>query len=340
MNALMRDFVANEHPVPASAPAPVRNYLEQSSVLPSWADPAMIKAGEEVFWRFGPRIILILTCYALPFCYLGRNGVPVLALTNRLSSNPKRRIIETAQLVVDCLQAGGLTTAGGRGRLSIQKVRLMHAAIRRLAPIAPTYKPEYGLPVNQEDLAGTLMSFSWITLDGLAKLDVPLSDNDQRAYVHCWNIVGHLLGVHDDLLPGNQTEAKALSNAIATHQFGPTQEGKDLESALIDMMGHVLPGNVFDRVPALMTRYFLGKEWAEWLGVQEGFLAELAAAPLRIFGLEFGGLIENSSHVAALAQRVGELLINSLVYVERGGNRPSFAIPTDLKQQWGVNWTA
>jgi hypothetical protein len=340
MNALMRDFVANEHPVPANLPGPVRSYLEQSSILPSWADPAMIKAGENVFWRFGPRIILILTCYSLPFCYLGRNGVPVLALTNRLGSNPKRRIVETAQMVVDCLQTGGLTTADGRGRLSIQKVRLMHAAIRRLAPTAPTYKPEYGTPVNQEDLAGTLASFSWITLDGLSKLDVPLSDDDQRAYLHCWNIVGHLLGVHDDLLPANPADAKALSDAIAAHQFGPTQDAKDLQSALLDMMAHILPGDIFDRVPRLMTRYFLGKQWAEWLGVEESFLAGLVAAPLRLFGHEFGGAIEDSSKLAAVAQRVGELLINSLMYVERGGNRPSFAIPTELKQQWGVSWTS
>ena len=51
MNALMRNFVANEHPVPANLPAPIRHYLEQSSQLPDWADPAMINAGEDVFWR-------------------------------------------------------------------------------------------------------------------------------------------------------------------------------------------------------------------------------------------------------------------------------------------------
>jgi hypothetical protein len=216
----------------------------------------------------------------------------------------------------------------------------MHAAIRRLAPIAPSYKPEYGIPVNQEDLAGTLMSFSWITLDGLEKLNVPLSDSDQRAYLHCWNVVGHLLGVQDDLLPASQADAKALSDAIAAHQFGPTQDAKDLQAALLGMMEHILPGDLFDRVPSLMTRYFLGKERAEWLGIEEGFLARLAAAPLRLFGQEFGGALEDSGKLAAVAQRMGELLINSMMYVERGGNRPTFAIPRQLKQQWGVNWTS
>src|ERR1039458_9425806 len=165
MNSLMQSFVANEHPVPAGLPVPVQRYLEQATVLPPWADSARIAAGEDLFWRFGPRVVLTLICYSLPFCYLGRNGVPVLALTNRLSSNPTRRIVETAQMVVDVMQKGGLTADGGRGRLTIQKVRLMHATIRRLAPTAPTWKNDFGLPVNQEDLVGTMLAFSWIAVD-------------------------------------------------------------------------------------------------------------------------------------------------------------------------------
>jgi len=340
MNALMRDFVANEHPVPVNLPDPIRRYLEQSHSLPAWADLDKIRAGEDVFWRFGPRIILILTCYSLPFCYLGQHGVPVLALTNRLSSNPKRRIVETAQMIVDVLQQGGLTSPGGRGLLTIQKVRLMHAAIRHLAPGSPSYKSEFGLPVNQEDLLGTMLSFSWIGVDGLDKIGVKLTPEDQEAYIHCWNIVGHLLGIHDELLPSNVTQAKMLADGIAAHQFGPTEEGKALTSALVEMMAHVLPGNVFDRVPALMIRYFLGQQWAAWLGIEGGALAGVVAEPLRILGVQFGGVLEDSKTIAGIAERMGKLLIESIVYVERGGNRPSFTIPGDLRQQWGVNWTS
>src|ERR1035441_4927101 len=61
MNTLISGFVANEHPVPDNLPVPVSNYLLQSIELHSWADPQLIKTGEDVFWRFGPSIILILT---------------------------------------------------------------------------------------------------------------------------------------------------------------------------------------------------------------------------------------------------------------------------------------
>jgi hypothetical protein len=340
MNSLMSGFVANEHPVPDNLPAPVRNYLLQSVELPGWASPELIKLGEDLFWRFGPRIILILTCYSLPFCYLGRNGVPVLAMTNRLSSNSRRRIIETAQMVVDCMSAGGLTSPGGRGRLTIQKVRLMHATIRRLAPAAPSWKPDYGLPVNQEDLAGTLMAFSHIVLDGLEKLGVELTDQDRMGYLHCWSVIGHLLGVHDNLLPGNPSQAKALAGAIAAHQFGPTKEGKDLTTALVDMLANILPGDVFQKMPAIMLRFFLGMEWAEWLGVHEGLLAELAAQPIRLGGLTFGSMTEDSKALGNIAEKMAQLLIGSIMFVGRGGNRPSFGIPTELREVWGVNWTS
>lgn len=324
MNALMNGFVANEHPLPADLPAPVRDYLLKSIELPPWADPALIKVGEDVFWRFGPQIILILTCYSLPFCYLGRNGVPVLAMTNRLASNPTRRIAETAQMVVDCMSAGGLTSPGGRGRLTIQKVRLMHATIRRLAPNSPSWKAEYGLPVNQEDLAGTLMSFSYIALDGLAKLGVDLTDLDRQAYIHCWNVVGHMLGIRDELLPANPAEAKALAGAIAAHEFGPTQAGQELTKALADMLAHILPGDVFDKIPAIMIRFFLGKEWAGWLGVHEGLLAELGGQSARLFGRAFGNVTEDSKAVGGIAEKASKLLIGSLIFVERGGNRSQF----------------
>ena len=340
MNDLMRSLVVNEYPVPEDVSPLVHAYLQQSRELPSWADPALIQAGEQVFWRFGPRLILILSCYALPFCYLGRNGAPVLAMTNRLISNPTRRIVETAQLVVDVMQPGGLTSPNGRGRLTIQKVRLMHAAIRRLAPQSPEWKEEFGLPVNQEDLAGTLMSFSWISIDGLTKLGIDLSDRDKEGYIHCWNVVGYLLGVHEDLLPADVAAAKGLSDAIAAHEFGPSPSGQMLSSSLNQMIANILPGNVFDRAPDLLNRFFLGDQGADWLGLKPASHAALAVSPLRIAGKVLGDAVASSSAIQLMAEQVGKLLIGAILLCERGTSRPAFSIPTELQQTWGVNWTA
>src|SRR3954470_3813794 len=248
VNELMKTLITNEFPEPATLPPSVRSYLEDTDRLPDWANPELIAAGERVFWRYGPKLVLIFHCYALPFDYLGRNGVQVLALTTRLLSNPSRRILEVSQFLVDIMQAGGLTAPGGRGRRAIQKVRLMHAAVRKLAAESPDWKREFGLPVNQEDLAGTLMSFSWVVMDGLDKLGVSLSKSDREAYLHCWLVAGHLLGIRADLLPPDVESAGALSAAIARRQFGPTPEGQQMTKALVQMMADTLPGDVFRNV--------------------------------------------------------------------------------------------
>jgi hypothetical protein len=338
VNSLMRTLTMNEYAAAADVPAVVAEYLKQTESLPAWADVEMIKAGEDVFWRFGPELILILTCYSLPFCYLGRNGVPVLALTSRLMSNPERRVLETAQMVVDVMQAGGLTTDQGRGRRTIQKVRLMHAAVRLLAPKSPEWKTAYGLPVNQEDLAGTLMAFSWVALDGLKKLGLELSADDQEAYLHCWRLVGAMLGLRDEMLPANMQAAATLVSTISRREFAASEYGVEMTAALTKMLADIIPGNLFRQTPKLMIRYFLGETWAKWLGAEESWWVDAAVAPLKFLGLERSDILNDSGAMRQLAQHAGKLIVGSVVLVERAGNRPSFSIPTELKQQWGVNW--
>ena len=76
----------------------------------------------------------------------------------------------------------------------------MHAAVRHLVRASAAYDPEWGVPVNQEDLAGTLLTFSVVVLDALAKLGTTFSDEDADAYFHSWNCVGHVLGVDRRLI--------------------------------------------------------------------------------------------------------------------------------------------
>jgi hypothetical protein len=338
VNGVMRNLVENDFAVPETLPAGVRNYLQNTDELPSWADEKKIAAGQQVFWKYGPRLILILHCYSLPFCYVARKGVQVLWLTSRLTGNASRRIIETAQMLVDVMQPGGLSSPAGRGRRTLQKVRLMHAAVRHLAARSPAWRTEFDLPVNQEDLAGTLISFSWITIDGLKKIGIEISHEDQEAYLHCWQVIGHQLGIRDDMIPADMSSAEALTESFARRQFAPCAEGQGMTRALIETMQYALPGNLLDAVPALFIRYFLGRDHAAMIGVEEGKLSDVVALPFRMGGIAMSDLMRNCPAISELAVKAGQLLINSLVFIERGGNRPAFTIPTELKQQWGVNW--
>ena len=254
-------------------------------------------------------------------------------------------VLIAAFFVLDVMSPGGLTTGEGRALRTIQKVRLMHAAVRHLVKQYPGWKSEFGLPVNQEDLTGTLMAFSWISLDGLRRIGVSLTQEEWDAYLHCWQIVGHQLGIRDDMIPADNSSAAELCAAIARRQFGACPEGQLMTKALIESVQYQLPGNLFDDAPGLLIRYFLGEEHAGMLGVQKTLLERsglrsILTLPLNVGGEVLTDLVHDSPAVAELAEKVGKVLINSIVLVQRGGNRPTFTIPTELKEQWGVNWTS
>jgi hypothetical protein len=340
VNLLMRHLVMNEYPIPEALPPLVRKYLDQTDDLPDWADLARIEAGGRVFMRYGTRLVVILHCYSLPFCYLACHGAQVLNLTDRLESNPTRRILETAQLLVDVMQPGGLAGRLGRGRRTIQKVRLMHAAVRRLSRAAPSWNAAWGVPINQEDLAGTLMSFSWVGLDGLKKLGVELSADDREAYLHCWNVAGWLLGIRRELLPRDEARATDLVQAVGRHQFGPSEAGRDLTAALVKHTAYHLPGNVFEHLAPVMIRYFVGEQHASWLGLQPELSFELISGLVRLLGLRASELLAGSRALSTLVELAGKKFLEAALFVERGGNRPTFAIPQELRQVWGVNWVS
>src|SRR3970282_702908 len=133
--------------------------------------------GEDFFDRHWPMIVMFLFCAALPNAYAAHRGAQVLYLTNRLTERVERRIFETAQFVLDVMSPEGLSSSG-RGIRSAQKVRLIHAAIRQHILHHPKWRErwdmEWGLPINQEDLAGTLMLLSVQTLESFQSFKVAL----------------------------------------------------------------------------------------------------------------------------------------------------------------------
>jgi hypothetical protein len=338
VNALMKTLSTNDVLPPESLPASVRDFLESTAPLPPWADPAKIQAGEHLFFRYGPAIIANLHCYSLPYCYAGRKGVQVLALTSRLYSNPTRRIIETAQMIVDVMRPGGLG-ALGTGIRTAQRVRLMHAGVRFQIGRYPGWSTaEFDLPLNQEDMAGTIQSFSYIVLDGLRKLGYALDPAEVEAYLHSWNVVGHFIGLREDLMAQDYADAAALSVRISGRQFAACPEGQLMTKALIEMMQHEIPGNLFDRVPALMMRYLLGDHAADLIGVAPGHINELLTLPIRAAAHITSDLNHDSTVLAKVHELFARALIQGIILVERQGKQIPFSIPTELLQTWGVNW--
>jgi hypothetical protein len=275
----------------AHLPPLLRDYLARAPDLPPVA-PERLARGAAVFAEHAPEILLVLGFYSLPAAYAARNGVQVLVRTGYLEQRPLRRVFETTRAVVEMMRPGALAP-GGSGLRAAQKVRLIHAAVRHLLR-ADTRRPwpeALGVPINQEDMAGTLMTFSFLVLDGLRKLNIALSHGEREDYLYAWTIAGALLGVRSDLLPSSVREAEALTRHIYRRQIAASAEGQRMTRALIRALRGLVPFAWLDGVPAAMIRHFLrqdpfgGVDVASLLGVpREDWSAHLVRGLVWVMG--------------------------------------------------------
>ena len=307
----------------ASLPGPVHDFAVRSADPPAWADPALVEAGQKFFYDNGFGATVLLVCASLPECYVMQNGIHVLGLTRYLKDRPGLRILETSQMVRDAMLPGGLAP-GAKGILAVQKVRLLHAAVRHLILTTAAgdghdmgkvygearWNPEWGHPICQEDMAYTLQTFAYVVLRGLKTMDAAFTSAEADAFLHCWNVVGHVLGVDRSLLPEPEpgdggpsrfTRAEMLYEAIHARQAGRTDDGVAITRALVEfvekLLGNRVPrelplkhlrGTDLARLPRLVMRDILGPETMKLLGVElsskvglAGLIEELGLLALR-----------------------------------------------------------
>lgn len=336
VNLMMRSLVDNDEIVPEHMPAPVLDYLEQTRELPSWADMDLIRRSEKFFDLNWPIAVTCLFCGSLPRAYAACRGAQVLYLTQRLTKNVQRRIFETAQFILDVMAPEGLSP-GGKGIRTAQKVRLMHAGIRHTIEHVPRWRnewrPEWGMPINQEDLAGTMLSFSTQILVGMDRFHIPMVREDQEAYLHVWKVIGHIIGVRQELMPADVDDAYSLAMAIFEQQKGWSEAGVELTKALLDFMEQQTPGDFFKDFPATTIRSCIGDDVADLLNVPPSdwttVLLEAEESVARLLD-EFAFRDHKLSKIIDLFSFA---VVQDIVNIERGGHRPNFSIPKGLREQ-------
>jgi hypothetical protein len=272
------------HPKPGHSAA-LEEFLQKHAVLPSWAEPERIKQGQKLFERHGPMAVAALLCASLPECYSHKNGALVLWHTQRLQQHSVRRIYETARILLDVMTPGGLEP-GGKAALTAVKTRLLHAVMRYLVLTDPPRQPkdllslsdellysqwdprQWGVPINQEDNAFTLLTFSYIVLRSWKRMKLPISDAEADAYQHCWNVVGHYLGIRPDLYATSWDDAEFMWKRLQAHQQAPSAEGRSLTAALVPVMQEIVPDEYLaQRIEYTLMRFFMSSHTADVLGL-------------------------------------------------------------------------
>jgi hypothetical protein len=322
--------------------APLRDFVEEQPAWPAWADAGMVRRGQDIFAEHVPQLGLGLWMASIPAGYAGAHGAEVLTHTTRLVSDAKRRFLETGQFIIDVMTPGGMQP-GGRGARDIRHVRLMHASARHLLLHHETEASagfdvdRCGVPVNQEDLLGTLFTFSVIGLQVLERSGVRLPQADLEAYVHCWNVVGHGMGIRDDLLPLDVADSRAVFARVQRRAYARSDAGVELTAAAIEVMQELLTARILRGVPAAGIREYLGDEIADLLEVPRARLSRLAFVPDRWFN-RWSARVEQDSRLARrMSQALGRRLFQGFLDVERTGrHRPRFELDDALKEQLGL----
>ena len=308
-NASVQRWVARPD-TPARVAGPIEAYVRAASGLPAWADPAKIDRAEALFMDFGALSCLLLFCSSLPECYVIPDLSQALYVTAQLEQHTEHRIRATAAMVFPVMMHGGLTRPDGGGIAQVLKVRLIHATIRHLilrgtpedalalvgdrrkvsdGLVLPSLVAlegaktmhqalfahgwnvgQDGLPCNQEELAYTLLTFHYVCLRGLRRLGLGLQREDEEAYLHAWNVMGHVLGIRDDLMAHTMEDAEALFKQIQARgradPFAPDPRPK-LGRALMQTMENLIPLRLAKPVPKLLTRHLCGRATASDIGI-------------------------------------------------------------------------
>ena len=306
-NASLASWAPETGAANADVVAILRGYIDEASRLPEWARNSELERAENVFMDYGPLSCVLLFCASLPQCYVLPHLSEVLHVAGQLQAHTEHRIRQTAAMVFPVMMRDGLTGADAGGIAQVLKVRLIHATIRHfilrgtpqeaIGRIAPAPVPggpanlqeallangwdveRQGLPCNQLELAYTLLTFSYVFLKGMRKLRVPLSRREEEAYLHTWNVAGHLLGIRADLMAHTMKDAAAMFKGIQTlarsHSATPDVRPA-LGRALMDALDRSIWLPVIGQLPVPMTRWLIGQRTARAIGVnhQVGLLTQ------------------------------------------------------------------
>lgn len=325
-----------------AAPADLGDWLFGGPPLPDWADDAAIRAGQQFFDCWALPISTALFCASLPTGYAGAKGVQVLALTSDLAGGDmRRRVAETAQMLVDVMDPGPLSPAtlepGGQGHLTVRGVRLLHAVVRDAILTSPAvtrtcdesvpirWCEEWGHPINQEDLLGTLLTFTVSVLDALDRCGIPYDTAGAEGYVHVWCVVGAQLGLDPDLLPFDRAGARALADRIYRRQHGPSDAGERLMSVLLGQMELAMPWGL-RKLPRTMVRHMSPPGVADLVGVPRAAWWAPALRVLRVAG----PLVGRIPGGRRMCEMPGDLLARAVIrmFVDSAldGVRPAFRL--------------
>ena len=205
----------------------IQCFLNQVYEIPAYVDWNRIQEGQHVFLKYPGPAAFGLLYFSLVGGFSAPKIVKVLDTTSYMTTTNYdaiwRRLNETMEMVLDCLEEPRGLDIGQPGWKSVLRVRLLHSRVRLgIMKRGQWDAKANGLPINQEDMVATLLSFSASILKTIQRMTGRLTHADHEAYLHLWRYVGHLIGVRDEFNPCTTMErAGGTMESIVLHLLQP-----------------------------------------------------------------------------------------------------------------------
>ncbi len=189
--------------------------------LPAWLDRQLLADGMHFFVEAWP-LVFVSFGWAVVGGFGCESASAVLLESRYWASSGEtgrrdtwRRLRETAAWLYDiCAPGAQAFEPGGTAWAAALHVRYLHARTRaELAAKHPACLglEEFGTPINQLQLVGTLLGSSALLLQGIeCAMGMPLRSRDKEGFIHLWRLIGHLFGIDDEKNP-NRSYAHAVT---------------------------------------------------------------------------------------------------------------------------------
>lgn len=247
---------------------PFRAFLDTVNTVPDWVDWNRIEQARRVSLAFTNVRSLALLTGSLVEGYMGGKAVHVLVATGRLQQDVLRRLNETAQMSHNMHQPDGMRPGGAGHRITLE-VRLLHAMVRKYLKARGWDTALYDEPINQEDMAFTVIEFNTLSVRGMERLGASLSRNDREALHHFWRYAGWLHGVDEFLLTDSVEEEIDLYERVCAHQYHPTEESRMMARAVLSAVANQPPFFLPEGFLHALARICLGQGAADFYGLAE-----------------------------------------------------------------------
>jgi hypothetical protein len=216
------------------APEPLRAFFTEVEAVPEWVDWGLLRVGQRAMRRGGADGMYIARDVSLLGGYQFSGFNKTLIRTGALEKGSNKRFAETMQWAMDVISVDGMAPLGVGYRSTI-RVRLIHAFVRRHVSAMPDWQSdEWGVPVNQTDMAATLVGALIAPPAGGLGMGLVLSPREYDGIAHLTRYVGWLIGVDDEWLPRDFRDGiRVLYHTVAALSE-PDDSTKQLAMPMVD----------------------------------------------------------------------------------------------------------